>query len=110
MSYKVGDLVWCKIGTYPDWPGQVMDPKTAVRRVQEGSKPNTTLVCFFGDNSHAWVNHTGEGKKRVMFPLNDEFDSRSVVRKGSLAKVRRLLFVHIAELARLQVGTLSMST
>ena len=32
---KAGDLVWAVVRGYPNWPGQVMDPKVAPARVHD---------------------------------------------------------------------------
>ncbi|GMH44830.1 hypothetical protein BSKO_12782 [Bryopsis sp. KO-2023] len=49
-----GDLVWVRVQGYPSWPGQVMDPKYASKKVKKGEQPNMTLVSFFGDASYGW--------------------------------------------------------
>lgn len=52
---KVGDLVWAVVRGYPNWPGQVMDPKTAPARVYDSKKAgDTILVSFFADSSYGW--------------------------------------------------------
>lgn len=52
---KVGDLVWAIVRGYPNWPGQVMDPKTAPPRVHDSRKAgDTILVSFFADSSYGW--------------------------------------------------------
>lgn len=50
--YKVGDLVWIKVGGFPYWPGQVMDPETAPDSVKRTKVKGKVLVNFFGDNTH----------------------------------------------------------
>jgi hypothetical protein len=54
MRWKAGDLVWCRVQSYPSWPGQVMDPSTALLSVRHAGQPGQTLVSFFGDSSYGW--------------------------------------------------------
>lgn len=51
-AFTVGDLVWTKVGSYPFWPGQVMDPEKAPEKVKRTYKKGRLLVSFFGDNTH----------------------------------------------------------
>ncbi|KAK9818809.1 hypothetical protein WJX74_003170 [Apatococcus lobatus] len=55
VKRRVGDLVWAVVRGYPNWPGQVMDPKTAPARVLDSKKAgDTILVSFFADSSYGW--------------------------------------------------------
>ena len=53
-AYNVGDLVWTKVGGFPYWPGQVMDPETAPEKVKRTKQKGKVLVSFFGDNTHGY--------------------------------------------------------
>jgi len=55
MAWEVGDLVWGSIKGYPRWPGQIMDPESALQKVRARGKPGQSLVSFFGDNSYSWL-------------------------------------------------------
>ena len=54
------DIVWAKIGGHPWWPGIVCnDPDlqifTRTKRRQGNKLAREMNVCFFGDNTRAWV-------------------------------------------------------
>eukprot|EP00892_Ulva_mutabilis_P011391 jgi/Ulvmu1/8624/UM046_0025.1 len=55
MGWEVGDLVWGSIKGYPKWPGQIMDPQSALQKVRARGKSGQSLVSFFGDNSYSWL-------------------------------------------------------
>lgn len=54
VEWRKGALVWCRVSGYPRWPGQVMDPSTALQSVRAKGKVGETLVSFFGDDSYGW--------------------------------------------------------
>lgn len=56
VKYTVGDMVWTKVGGFPYWPGQVMDPQTAPEMAKRTLKKGKVLVSFFGDNTHGCYN------------------------------------------------------
>jgi DNA (cytosine-5)-methyltransferase 3A len=56
-TFKVGDMVWTKVGGYPYWPGQVMNPETAPEKAKRTFRKGKVLVSFFGDNTHGCYNH-----------------------------------------------------
>lgn len=75
MGWATGDLVWVKVQGYPNWPGQVMDPADALKKIQKRGKPGEVLVSFFGDRSYGWF------KPKLLFALAEHYDERA--RKGS---------------------------
>lgn len=79
-KWRVGDLVWADTFK-PVWPGQIMDPATALRKVQAAKKPGTVLVSLFGDNSWAWV------APDKVFALDADLASRSKAKCSPVYKV-----------------------
>ncbi|QLG72252.1 hypothetical protein HG535_0C06070 [Zygotorulaspora mrakii] len=53
-SLKTGDLVLCKVGSFPPWPA-VVYPQSLLRSdVYRKKKPNCIAVCFFNDPTYYW--------------------------------------------------------
>lgn len=78
MRWKVGDLVWCRVQSYPSWPGQVMDPATALLSVRHAGQPGQTLVSFFGDSSYGWFDPSQPD------PFMEEFGKKSTAGKSKV--------------------------
>lgn len=53
---KTGDLVLCKVGTFPPWPAVVFPQKFLRNDVYRKRKANTIAVCFFNDPTYYWEN------------------------------------------------------
>lgn len=53
QDFKLGDLVWAKLSSFPAWPGRIVKPWKHVKK-PAGKKP-TYFVYFFGTEDHAWV-------------------------------------------------------
>lgn len=53
-EYKVTDLVWAKVKSYPWWPGQIFDPSASTDKARKYSKKKGFLVAYFGDQTFAW--------------------------------------------------------
>uniref|UniRef100_A0A6G1S8T7 Cytokine-like nuclear factor N-PAC n=1 Tax=Aceria tosichella TaxID=561515 RepID=A0A6G1S8T7_9ACAR len=58
-SYKIGDVIWAKMKSYPPWPARIAAPnETNIRNTEaEKRKPVKPyyLVYFFGSNNYAWM-------------------------------------------------------
>ncbi|XP_071846382.1 cytokine-like nuclear factor N-PAC isoform X2 [Apostichopus japonicus] len=53
QDFKLGDLVWAKLSSFPAWPGRIVKPWKHVRK--PAGKKATYFVYFFGTEDHAWV-------------------------------------------------------
>ncbi|XP_024984971.1 uncharacterized protein LOC112520713 isoform X2 [Cynara cardunculus var. scolymus] len=53
-EYKVTDLVWAKVKSYPWWPGQIFDPSASTDKARKYSKKKGFLIAYFGDQTFAW--------------------------------------------------------
>ncbi|KAJ9554862.1 hypothetical protein OSB04_009476 [Centaurea solstitialis] len=53
-EFKVRDLVWGKVKSYPWWPGQIFDPSASTDKARKYSKKKGFLIAYFGDQSFAW--------------------------------------------------------
>nr|XP_032826151.1 putative oxidoreductase GLYR1 isoform X20 [Petromyzon marinus] len=50
--FKIGELVWGKMGKYPPWPGKIVKPPKDMKKPK--GKP-CYFVKFFGTEDHAWI-------------------------------------------------------
>uniref|UniRef100_UPI0035900405 cytokine-like nuclear factor N-PAC n=1 Tax=Myxine glutinosa TaxID=7769 RepID=UPI0035900405 len=50
--FKIGDLVWGKMGKYPPWPGKIVKSPKELKKPK--GKP-VYFVKFFGTDDHAWI-------------------------------------------------------
>lgn len=91
QEWKTGDLVWVSVPPYPDWPGQIMDPKTALKAVQNRAQPGEVLVSFFGDSSFGWF------PASKPCPLEDRFETRSTGKKGKTKQLQKVCVCKIAQ-------------
>ncbi|XP_071709935.1 uncharacterized protein [Rutidosis leptorrhynchoides] len=53
-EYKVTDLVWGKVKSYPWWPGQIFDSSASTDKAKKYSNKKGFLIAYFGDQSFAW--------------------------------------------------------
>ncbi|QRW08642.1 PWWP domain protein [Ceratobasidium sp. AG-Ba] len=59
VKYEVGNVVIGKVKGYPPWPGEIIDPEVAPKRVK-AERPNSkkvTFYCvrFFPAGDHSWL-------------------------------------------------------
>lgn len=57
MNFKPEQLVWGKLGSYPFWPGQIVDQNLFKREPPPHikNKNNVYLIRFFGSHDFGWV-------------------------------------------------------
>lgn len=53
-SLKTGDLVLCKVGSFPPWPAVVYPQRLLRKDVYRKKRPNCVAVCFFNDPTYYW--------------------------------------------------------
>lgn len=53
-SLKTGDLVLCKVGSFPPWPAVVFPQRLLRNDVYRKRKQNCVAVCFFNDPTYYW--------------------------------------------------------
>lgn len=82
MSFEVGQLVLCKVPSYPKWPGVIVPESEIPSEVLKARKGKTHCVFFFGnDPSFFW------GDSKSLFPLSvPECDKLSKKSKGVIKK------------------------
>lgn len=51
---KTGDLVLCKVGSFPPWPAVVFPQRYLRNDVYRKRKSNCIAVCFFNDPTYYW--------------------------------------------------------
>ncbi|GAV53543.1 hypothetical protein ZYGR_0AK00450 [Zygosaccharomyces rouxii] len=51
---KTGDLVLCKVGSFPPWPAVVFPQRLLRNDVYRKRRPNCVAVCFFNDPTYYW--------------------------------------------------------
>lgn len=51
---KTGDLVLCKVGSFPPWPAVVFPQRYLRKDVYRKRKVNCVAVCFFNDATYYW--------------------------------------------------------
>lgn len=51
---KTGDLVLCKVGSFPPWPAVVYPQRLLRKDVYRKRRPNCVAVCFFNDPTYYW--------------------------------------------------------
>jgi hypothetical protein len=58
-NYKIGDVIWAKMRSYPPWPARIAAPNETNIRNTEAEKCKSArpyyLVYFFGSNNYAWM-------------------------------------------------------
>eukprot|EP01089_Gocevia_fonbrunei_P022601 TRINITY_DN918_c0_g1_i2.p1 TRINITY_DN918_c0_g1~~TRINITY_DN918_c0_g1_i2.p1 ORF type:complete len:390 (+),score=113.10 TRINITY_DN918_c0_g1_i2:52-1221(+) len=56
-KWKVGDLVWVKMASYPWWPAEIVDEndKAVTEEVLEAKKDGAILVRFFYEHNFSWM-------------------------------------------------------
>ncbi|CCH61146.1 hypothetical protein TBLA_0E00850 [Henningerozyma blattae CBS 6284] len=55
IDFKTGDLVLCKVASYPKWPAIVFPQRLLGKDVYRERKPNKICVCFFNDLTYSWA-------------------------------------------------------
>ena len=98
MAWAVGDLVWCLVRGYPRWPGQVMDPETALKAVRNKGKAGQTLVSFFGDSSYGWFKNRDIESFEAAFETNSAPKSNKVRSHPVPAACKTHLLTNAAQL------------
>lgn len=53
-NYRTGDLVLCKVATFPAWPAVVFPQRYLRNDVYKKRKSNKIAVCFFNDTTYYW--------------------------------------------------------
>ncbi|CCD24329.1 Pdp3p NDAI_0D00150 [Naumovozyma dairenensis CBS 421] len=53
-EFKTGDLVLCKVGSFPPWPAIVFPQRLLRNDVYKKRKLNCVAVCFFNDPTYYW--------------------------------------------------------
>lgn len=51
---RTGDLVLCKVGSFPPWPAVVFPQRLLRNDVYRKRKSNCVAVCFFNDPTYYW--------------------------------------------------------
>lgn len=51
---KTGDLVLCKVGSFPPWPAVVFPQRLLRQDVYRKRRENYVAVCFFNDPTYYW--------------------------------------------------------
>lgn len=51
---KTGDLVLCKVGSFPPWPAVVFPQRLLRNDVYRKRRSNCVAVCFFNDPTYYW--------------------------------------------------------
>ncbi|QLL33723.1 hypothetical protein HG536_0F00470 [Torulaspora globosa] len=51
---KTGELVLCKVGSFPPWPAVVVPQRLLRKDVYRKRRPNCAAVCFFNDPTYYW--------------------------------------------------------
>lgn len=51
---RTGDLVLCKVGSFPPWPAVVFPQRLLQNDVYRKRKSNCVAVCFFNDPTYYW--------------------------------------------------------
>ncbi|EYU45556.1 hypothetical protein ABFS82_14G009000 [Erythranthe guttata] len=70
-GFKLGELVWGRIGTHPWWPGKILDESLANLLVILNKKEGCVLVAFFGDDSFGWLD------PKDIVPFEPHFEKKS---------------------------------
>lgn len=52
--WKTGDLVLCKVGSFPPWPAVVFPQRFLRKDVYRKKRPGRIAVCFFNDPTYYW--------------------------------------------------------
>jgi len=70
-KFKVGDIVWVKLRSYPWWPAEVFDPDNPdlSKEVRREQKRGCLLVRFYGEHNFSWV----RPKANVMLPFRGDY-------------------------------------
>lgn len=55
---KTGDLVLCKVGSFPPWPAVVFPQRLLRQDVYRKRRENYVAVCFFNDPTYYWEQAT----------------------------------------------------
>ncbi|AQZ12012.1 YLR455W [Zygosaccharomyces parabailii] len=53
-NLKTGDLVLCKVGSFPPWPAVVFPQRLLRNDVYRKRRANCIAVCFFNDPTYYW--------------------------------------------------------
>ncbi|CCF55745.1 hypothetical protein KAFR_0A03100 [Kazachstania africana CBS 2517] len=53
-QFKTGDLVLCKVGSFPPWPAVIFPQRFLRKDVLRKRKPDCVAVCFFNDPTYYW--------------------------------------------------------
>lgn len=51
---RTGDLVLCKVGSFPPWPAVVYPQRLLRKDVYRKRRPKCVAVCFFNDPTYYW--------------------------------------------------------
>lgn len=54
ISWKTGDLVLCKVGSFPPWPAVIFPQRFLRNDVYKKKKPERIAVSFFNDPTYYW--------------------------------------------------------
>lgn len=72
---KTGDLVLCKVGSFPLWPAMIVPLWFLNDKVKKKRQTGKIPVCFFNDTTYYWVNPTKVIKltqQLIKATLNDD--------------------------------------
>lgn len=53
-DWKTGDLVLCKVGSFPPWPAVIFPQRLLRNDVYRKRRANCVAVCFFNDPTYYW--------------------------------------------------------
>ena len=87
---KTGDLVLCKVGSFPPWPAVVFPQRLLRKDVYRKRKQNCVAVCFFNDPTYYWEQpHRLRPLERTMISYFLKHDYKTTTQKDLIEAYRQ---------------------